>query len=46
MILGDGDLHRLRPLLVIIRHVVDPRAYGIAPPGPCIVGPSTGWTPH
>src|SRR5260370_19876951 len=37
-ILSLDELHRSRALLVVIRHMVDPCAHGIAPNQPSIVG--------
>jgi hypothetical protein len=37
-VLGHSKLHGFRAFCVVIRHMVDPRAHGIAPHQPSIVG--------
>src|SRR5271169_271898 len=37
-ILSLDDLHRSRALLVVVRHIVDPTAHGVAPHGLGVVG--------
>jgi len=37
-ILSLGKFHRRGALLIVVRHAVDPRAHGIAPHQPSIVG--------